>query len=161
MGTISRRTFITGSAVLGASVLTGGILADCSSQTPSESQEQDQSQPNEQTQIQTDEQNADAVPVYFTSDISSAGLLQIWNSLGLEAPKNTAVKLSTGEPGGNNYLHPRISFMKSTALSLSAIPPTEVVAARPNRIFKQLPIMDSPQLLTSTSWMQMDHYRFP
>ena len=106
MGTISRRTFITGSAVLGASVLTGGILAGCSSQTPSESQEQDQSQPNEQTQIQTDEQNADAVPVYFTSDISSAGLLQIWNSLGLEAPKNTAVKLSTGEPGGNNYLHP-------------------------------------------------------
>lgn len=106
MGTISRRTFITGSAVLGASVLTGGILSGCSSQNPSESQEQDQSQPNEQTQTQTDEQNADAVPVYFTSDISSAGLLQIWNSLGLEAPENPAVKLSTGEPGGNNYLHP-------------------------------------------------------
>lgn len=106
MGTISRRTFITGSAVLGASVLTGGILSGCSSQTPSESQEQDQSQPNEQTQTQTNEQNANAVPVYFTSDISSAGLLQIWNSLGLEAPENTAVKLSTGEPGGNNYLHP-------------------------------------------------------
>lgn len=106
MGTISRRTFITGSAVLGASVLTGGILSGCSSQTPSESQEQDQSQPNEQTQTQTNGQNANAVPVYFTSDISSAGLLQIWNSLGLEAPENTAVKLSTGEPGGNNYLHP-------------------------------------------------------
>lgn len=106
MGTISRRTFITGSAVLGASVLTGGILSGCSSQTPSESQEQDQSQPNEQTQTQTNEQNANAVPIYFTSDISSAGLLQIWNSLGLEAPENTAVKLSTGEPGGNNYLHP-------------------------------------------------------
>lgn len=106
MGTISRRTFITGSAVLGASVLTGEILSGCSSQTPSESQEQDQSQPNEQTQTQTNEQNANAVPVYFTSDISSAGLLQIWNSLGLEAPENTAVKLSTGEPGGNNYLHP-------------------------------------------------------
>lgn len=85
MGTISRRTFITGSAVLGASVLTGEILSGCSSQTPSESQEQDQSQPNEQTQTQTNEQNANAVPVYFTSDISSAGLLQIWNSLGLEA----------------------------------------------------------------------------
>lgn len=106
MGTISRRTFITGSAVLGASVLTGGILPGCSSQTPLESQEQDQSQPNEQTQTQTNEQNASAVPVYFTSDISSAGLLQIWNSLGLETPENTAVKLSTGEPGGNNYLHP-------------------------------------------------------
>ena len=106
MGTISRRTFITGSAVLGASVLTGGILSGCSSQTPSESQEQDQSQPNEQAQTQTNEQNANAVPVYFTSDISSAGLLQIWNSLGLEAPEKTAVKLSTGEPGGNNYLHP-------------------------------------------------------
>lgn len=106
MGTISRRAFITGSAVLGASVLTGGILSGCSSQTPSESQEQDQSQPNEQTQTQTNEQNANAVLVYFTSDISSAGLLQIWNSLGLEAPENTAVKLSTGEPGGNNYLHP-------------------------------------------------------
>lgn len=104
MGTISRRTFITGSAVLGASVLTGEILSGCSSQTPSESQEQDQSQPNEQTQTQTNEQNANAVPVYFTSNISSAGLLQIWNSLGLEAPENTAVKLSTGEPGGNNYL---------------------------------------------------------
>lgn len=106
MSTISRRKFITGSAVLGASVLTGGILSGCSSQTPSESQEQDRSQSNEQTQTQTNEQNANAVPVYFTSDISSAGLLQIWNSLELEAPENTAVKLSTGEPGGNNYLHP-------------------------------------------------------
>ena len=105
-----------------------------------------------------------AVPVYFTSDISSAGLLQIWNSLGLEAPENTAVNY----PQANleeiiiyTQILSRISFMKSTALSLNAIPPTEVVAAQPNRIFKRQPIMDLPQLLTLTSWMQMDHYRFP
>lgn len=44
--------------------------------------------------------------VYFTSDISSAGLLRVYQALGVSPQGRVAVKLSTGEPGGNNFLQP-------------------------------------------------------
>lgn len=44
--------------------------------------------------------------VYFTRDISSRGLMNIYNSLQFEPQGNVAVKLSTGEAGGNYYLSP-------------------------------------------------------
>ena len=44
--------------------------------------------------------------VYFTSDISSNGLMKAYNALGRPvAGKNVAVKISTGEPGGHNFLN--------------------------------------------------------
>lgn len=43
--------------------------------------------------------------VYMTSDISSEGLLHIYETLGRRAEgENVAVKISTGEPGGHNFL---------------------------------------------------------
>ena len=44
--------------------------------------------------------------VYFTADISPAGLLAIYQALGLQASGNVAVKIHTGEPGNTHFLKP-------------------------------------------------------
>jgi len=46
--------------------------------------------------------------VYMTTDISAAGLMRIYEALGRKAEGNVAVKISSGEPGGNYYLHPEL-----------------------------------------------------
>lgn len=47
--------------------------------------------------------------VYMTRDISPAGLKAVYEALGRKAHgQKVAVKLSTGEPGGNNYLKPAL-----------------------------------------------------
>ena len=46
--------------------------------------------------------------VYFTKDISSEGLLKIYNALGVNLKDKVAVKISTGEPGGHNFLSPKL-----------------------------------------------------
>jgi len=46
--------------------------------------------------------------VYFTKDISPAGLQKVYEALGRKAEGKVAVKISTGEPGGNNYLKPAL-----------------------------------------------------
>ncbi len=44
--------------------------------------------------------------VYFTKEISSDSLLRIYRTLGVQLKEKVAVKLSTGEPGGHNFLQP-------------------------------------------------------
>lgn len=46
--------------------------------------------------------------VYFTKEISPGGLVKIYKALGVSLRKETAVKLSTGEPGGHNFLQPEM-----------------------------------------------------
>lgn len=46
--------------------------------------------------------------VYMTKEISPESLLRIYEALGRQATGKVAVKLSTGEPGGNNYLKPAL-----------------------------------------------------
>ena len=46
--------------------------------------------------------------VYMTTDISSEGLINIYNALGVKAEGRVAVKISTGEAGGHNYLKPEL-----------------------------------------------------
>lgn len=46
--------------------------------------------------------------VYFTQDLSSGGLLRIYDALGVALAGRVAVKLSTGEPGGHNFLQPSL-----------------------------------------------------
>lgn len=53
-----------------------------------------------------DNATGDYSTVYFTSDISPTGLMNIYNMLEFTPQGNTAIKLSTGEAGGNNYLSP-------------------------------------------------------
>lgn len=46
--------------------------------------------------------------VYFTKDISPEGLLKIYDALGHKLNGKVAVKISTGEPGGHNFLNPQL-----------------------------------------------------
>ena len=46
--------------------------------------------------------------VYFYKEISSENLVKIYEALGREAKGRVAVKLSTGEPGGHNFLQPAL-----------------------------------------------------
>ena len=53
--------------------------------------------------------------VYMTTDISPAGLNAVYEALGRKATGKVAVKISTGEPGGHNFLQPALigNFVKS------------------------------------------------
>ncbi len=44
--------------------------------------------------------------VYFTKDISNTGLIKIYEALNVDLKGKVAVKISTGEMGGHNYLKP-------------------------------------------------------
>jgi uncharacterized Fe-S center protein len=55
----------------------------------------------------TPEQDGDP-KVFFTSDISSAGLMAVYEALGLAASGNVAVKVHTGEPGNTHYVKPEL-----------------------------------------------------
>ena len=46
--------------------------------------------------------------VFFTSDISPAGLMAAYNALNPEPDGRVAVKISTGEPPNSNYLRPAL-----------------------------------------------------
>ena len=46
--------------------------------------------------------------VYFTKEITSDGLVKIYEALNRELKGKVAVKISTGEMGGHNYLDPNL-----------------------------------------------------
>lgn len=46
--------------------------------------------------------------VYFTKEISPESLVKIYEALGVELKGKVGVKISTGEPGGHNYLKPEL-----------------------------------------------------
>lgn len=46
--------------------------------------------------------------VYFTKEITPESLIRIYQALGRELKGKVGVKISTGEPGGHNYLHPEL-----------------------------------------------------
>ena len=46
--------------------------------------------------------------VYFTRDITPEAIVRIYKALGKEAKGRVAVKISTGEAGGHNYLKPEL-----------------------------------------------------
>ena len=46
--------------------------------------------------------------VYFTKEITPESLIRIYRALGRELKGRVAVKLSTGEPGGHNFLQPKL-----------------------------------------------------
>ena len=53
-------------------------------------------------------EQAGASKVYFTTDISSKGVLAAYKALGVPVSGNVAVKLHMGEPGNQNYLRPEL-----------------------------------------------------
>lgn len=46
--------------------------------------------------------------VYITKEINPESLIKIYEALGREATGKVAVKISTGEPGGHNFLQPAL-----------------------------------------------------
>jgi uncharacterized protein len=50
--------------------------------------------------------NAEKPIVYMTKNITSDGVIAVYKSLGRKLNGKVAVKISTGEPGGENYLSP-------------------------------------------------------
>lgn len=46
--------------------------------------------------------------VYFTKEITSESLIKMYETLNVELEGNVAVKISTGEPGGHNFLNPNL-----------------------------------------------------
>ena len=51
---------------------------------------------------------ADRAKVYFTSEITPQSLVEIFKAVGYNLKGNVGIKISTGEPGGNNYLKPEL-----------------------------------------------------
>ena len=49
-------------------------------------------------------QSADSPVVYITQEISGDALVKIFQALGVEPQGKVAVKVCTGEPGGDNFL---------------------------------------------------------
>ena len=56
--------------------------------------------------------------VYFTKDLSAAGLRRAYDALGAALPGKVGVKVSTGEPGGHHFLDPQL--VKGLVQSLRA-----------------------------------------
>lgn len=50
----------------------------------------------------------DTAVVYMTKEISPEAILRLYKALGREAKGKVAVKISTGEPGGHNFLSPAL-----------------------------------------------------
>lgn len=46
--------------------------------------------------------------VYMTTEITPEGLVKVFDALGVTPKGKVAVKISTGEPGGNNFLQPAL-----------------------------------------------------
>lgn len=46
--------------------------------------------------------------VYFTKEITPESLLKIYEAMGVELTGKVGVKISTGEPGGHNFLKPEL-----------------------------------------------------
>ena len=59
-------------------------------------------------QEKASEKNMEVPKVYMFTKISAENLAKIYEALGREATGKVAVKLSTGEPGGHNFLQPAL-----------------------------------------------------
>ena len=58
--------------------------------------------------VEAQEPVAEGAAVYMTRDISPEALIKIYEALGVKAEGRVAVKISTGEAGGHNYLKPEL-----------------------------------------------------
>lgn len=68
-----------------------------------------QAQTNQKpSQSETPSTEENLPKVYFYKEISSENLVKIYEALGRKAKGRVAVKVSTGEPGGHNFLQPAL-----------------------------------------------------
>ena len=67
-----------------------------------------QEKPEDKPEEKPDVEQTDIPKVYMFKEINSENLVKIYEALGREATGKVAVKLSTGEPGGHNFLQPAL-----------------------------------------------------
>ncbi len=107
----------TGSFIILAVILSLFLMTGCGTNPidhSGESASENESTPTESSssvnEAQTEPEKVgvmgESPKVYMTTDISPEGLMAIYEALGREATGNVAVKISTGEPGGTNFLSP-------------------------------------------------------
>lgn len=115
---IDRRTFVKGTALV-AGIFATGSLGGCASDSAPSSSGPSSAQVDGSASHQGESSSwtsgamrsggGEGIPkVYFTPDVSAAGLVAIYQAIGRTAQGNVAVKVSTGEPGGHNFLQPEL-----------------------------------------------------
>ena len=77
------------------SIVCGLLTLSCTAQNASE-------------QEMTDVASGEPSVVYMTKEISPESIVKLYKALGREATGKVAIKISTGEPGGHNYLQPAL-----------------------------------------------------
>ena len=70
--------------------------------------------------------------VYFTKEITPESLIKIYEILGKELKGKVAVKISTGEPGGHNFLNPNLIKDLVTKLNGTIVECNTAYAGRRN-----------------------------
>ena len=107
MESMSRRDFVlaagTGVVAVAALSLTGCVQEDAQQPVAEEG-----AAPQPSSSVEESGTEQEGASVYFTSDISPEGLQRIWAALGAQPSGRVAAKLSTGEPGGHNFLQPSL-----------------------------------------------------
>lgn len=102
--------------------------------------------------------------VYMYKEISSDNLIKIYEALGREAKGRVAVKLSTGEPGGHNFLQPALIknlVQKVNGTIVECNTAYGAAAPIPKATSRQPPTTDLPPLPRWTSWMRKVKRNFP
>ena len=106
---IDRRKFIAGAAGVSMAVV-AVAMTSCAPQPEDAASVQGETTEPTAPAVESDAAAApssDGAPaVYFTRDISPEGLQRAFDALGVEPRGSIAAKLSTGEPGGHNFLAP-------------------------------------------------------
>lgn len=107
---IDRRTFIAGAAGVGVAVAAAALTSCAPQPDGTAPAQEDVTEPTEPA-VESDAapgapSNGDASTVYFTRDITPEGLQRAFGALGVVPQGSVAAKLSTGEPGGHNFLSP-------------------------------------------------------
>ncbi len=75
---------------------------------------------------------SDTPVVYMTQEISPAALVRVYEALGRPAAGNVAVKISTGEAGGHNYLKPQLIRQLVNAVNGTIVECNTAYAGRRN-----------------------------
>ena len=102
MSPFTRRGFIKASVAAGGVLLTSNLvpLSACSANGRSGEEAGEEGH--------TNTPSGEVATVYMLREISPRSLVRIYEALGRSVTGKVAVKLSTGEPGGNNYLKPEL-----------------------------------------------------
>lgn len=103
---MTRREFVSRTTLSAAAVLATGTLAGCTNGSQSDSNSP--AAERKDAKAPTPVVSSDIPTVYFTSDITPAGLMAIFEAIGRTPHGNVGVKVSTGEAGGHNYLKPEL-----------------------------------------------------